>query len=383
MNTREIIMKQILLGLLFLASTSIVSAQIASPTINYQGRAQDADGNAVTGERQIILTIYDAATGGTALFSETHPTVLFSNAGAFTVVIGGATPGGIPSTIEFDKPRWIGVTISGFNNGNELPRLRFHGSPYSFVSNFAFDADSSRTANSADRANAAAFADSSVAADRARTALEAETAITAETATTATTATTAELLVLPATLENNDKTATLTLKNTDTGPALQVEGGLVTQGERYAITSEGIDSTTKHYTTAELAGNTTAPDPGGLYRDNVPLAWGQIDLDGTILSDFGINRVAHNSNNPGLYEIYLDNSVVTNADSQIPEFAVVITPYIEAGSVSAPLVIPGWDYLVDPTDKQPLDDAFQVYLRTNEFGQDQKFSVVVFGRPAK
>ena len=370
-------MKRILFALLLLASGSMASGQIVSPTINYQGRAQDGDGNPVTGDRQVTLTIYNAATGGNALFTETHPTISFNSAGTFTAVIGGATPGGIPPTIGFDQPRWIGVTISGFNDGNEIPRLRFHGSPYSFVSGAAFranQADSARAANRADVAENASFADSAVAADRAVKAIEATSAESAATATVA------ESLLLPAVLESTEKEPTLTVRNTESSPAMLVEGGLIAQGAPFAVISRGSDSTTGHYVTAETAGNTRTPDPGGLYRDNVPLAWGQIEQDGRLLTDFGIAQVAHNGNNPGIYLIQFDNSVALTAQNT-PQFSVVITPHMEAGSVSAQPVFAYWDYATDPTGP-PRTDALVVYLRSLEFGQDNRFSIVVFGRPA-
>ena len=367
-------MKRILFGLIFLASASLASAQIAAPTINYQGRAQDASGSPVTGERQITLRIYNAETGGTALFSETHPSIPFSSAGTFTVVIGGATPSGIPQTVGFDQPRWIGVTIQGFNGGNELPRLRFHGSPYSMVSNSAFRADSSRAAYQAENAKRASLADSAVAADRATKAFQ---ALSADRATVA------DGLTLPATLENSGKGTTLTVKNGDSSPALHVDGGLLAtpNGDTYAITSTGVDSTARHYVTGEVLGTVTPPDPGALYRDNVPMAWGQIEQDGTFISDFGLSRISHNGNNPGVYLVVLDNSVATNAQGA-PEFAVTITPYMQAGSSSAPPIFAYWDYAPDGTGGTRTD-AVIVYLRTQEFGQDNRFSIVVFGRPAK
>ena len=371
-------MKRILFALIFLASTSLTWAQVVSPTINYQGRAQDGDGNAVTGDRQVTLSIYDAATGGTALFSETHPSITFSTLGTFTVRIGGATPGGIPPTIGFDQPRWIGVTVTGFNDGNELPRLRFLGSPYSFVANVAFRADSSRIADSArssnraDRAINATFADTAVAADRAVKATE---------ATSAETATVAETLNLPATLDNPDKAPTLTVINPDTGPALAVDGGLEARGEPYAIITDGIDSTTGHYAAGEVNDNTGIPDPGALYRDNIPLAWGQIEADGTILADFGIKRVGHSANNPGVYQIILDNPVAMPS-KVTPEFAIVLTPFSPAG-ITGQMLFGSWDYDIDQSTDLPRDDAFLVNFRNQEFGQDVRFSVVVFGRPAK
>ena len=40
--------------------------------INYQGFLSDASGNPISGSRSIEFKIYNLATGGTALWSETH-----------------------------------------------------------------------------------------------------------------------------------------------------------------------------------------------------------------------------------------------------------------------------------------------------------------------
>ena len=149
-------------------------AQIADPTINYQGRAVDADGSPLTGPQNILLTVYDATTGGTALFTESHTGVVFSPDGIFTIVIGANTPGGIPQSLGFDQARWLGVTIAGYNDGNELPRLRFYGTPYTFWANRAFRANTADEADSARSAGRAASALNATNADSSRVANHAD-----------------------------------------------------------------------------------------------------------------------------------------------------------------------------------------------------------------
>lgn len=362
-------MKRLLLGLLLLLSGSAAWGQpISNPTINYQGRAQDAAGNPVTGSHQIILSIYSAATGGTALFTETHPTINFSDAGIFTVVIGGATASGIPSSIGFNEPRWLGIRISGFNGGNELPRLRFHGSPFSTVANRA---DSSRSAGHAAEADRADVADSSRAAGTAEFAKEAERATVAESAGG---------LQVPITLTNEADAATLTVRNTQKdATAISVEGVLQVRGN---ITGTGLVGTTDHFRAGTDLGNTNAPAPGGTYRDNVAIAWGQILPDGSTVADFGIRRVTYVSpNTPGVYLVELDNDVVIDANTR-PGFAVNVSPILDGITGTQP-VIAGWGYAIDQSSNLPRGDAFLVYLRTIDSGTPGRFSVVVFGRPAQ
>ena len=370
--------------LLLLLLLAEAEAQVSSPVINYQGRAQDAAGEPLSGEQAITIRIYGTQSGGIPLFSENHPSVTFNGSGVFTLVIGGNTPGGIPPSIGFDQPRWLGVTIAGFNQGNELPRLRFYGTSYSFEANHAFEADHSdstdrsATAVSAATATTATTADSSRAARYADSTGSAGTASMADRAIRSDTATTALGLLLPAVQALDDpRDPTLRIVNLS-GTALEVEGGIRTEGSPYAIVSDGVDSTTKHYATAEVAGSAGTPNPGSLYRDNVPLAWAQIAADGTIISDFGILRVSHTPNSPGVYQVYLDNPVVTGEKNE-PHFAVVISPRYTPSGQGGQLIFPHWSYLVDHTGL-PSNQAFEVHLRGYESGVDEVFSVIVFGR---
>ena len=370
-------MKRLLLGLLLLLSGSTAWAQqsFLSPTINYQGRANDGTGP-VTGQNQVTLTIYDAETGGNALFTETHTNVNFSDAGIFTVVIGGATPGGIPLTAGFNQPRWLGVTISGFNNGNEIPRLRFHGSPYSIVSGAAQIADSSRIAFQAIQALSAEQSNTTTLADSSRAAFQADRA---GEATTAETALMAETLTVPAILDHDGDEPVLTLiGNSGKGTGLVVEGKVQVNGE---INSSQICGTSEHFVAGGSSGDEGTPVPGGFYHDNAPIAWGQILPDGSLLGDFGIKAVTHSPNNPGVFIVELDNSLAVDEFNR-PQFSVVVTPRTQAEPTAQP-VFGTWDYAIDGSTNQPLDNSVEIFIRNLETGVDIPFSVVVFGRPAK
>lgn len=367
-------MKRVLFALLFLLSAGNPAwsqQSLLSPTINYQGRAHDGT-MPVTGQHQVTLTIYDAATDGNALFTETHSSVNFSDAGIFTVVIGGATPGGIPSAVGFEDVRWLGVAISGFNGGNEIPRLRFHGSPYSIVSGAAQVADSSRVAFRAEQADRADRADNADNADSARAAFRADMAIEAETALVA------KAIEAPLSLENASDEPTLTLTgNEGKGTGLLVVGRVQVRGE---INSTGVSGTTEHFVAGGSAGGEEAPAPGALYRDNTPIAWGQVQADGSLLADFGIKSVKHEQNSPGLFVVELENSLAVDGFNR-PAIAVVVTPQAPTGATAAP-IFGVWNFSIDEGTNQPKDNSFEVFIRDMEQGQDLPFSVVVFGRPA-
>lgn len=96
--------------------------------INYQGQLTDGNGNPSNGTFTMIFRIFDVATAGTALYTETQ-TVTVSG-GVFNVLIGSVTP--VPLTL-FDSgtERYLEVTV----NGTALtPRRRFGSVPYAFRS---------------------------------------------------------------------------------------------------------------------------------------------------------------------------------------------------------------------------------------------------------
>lgn len=380
--------------LLLIAATGVATAQIADPTINYQGRAVDGDGNPLAGPQNVLLTVYDATTGGTALFSESHTGVVFSPDGIFTIVIGANTPGGIPQSLGFDQARWLGVTIAGFNEGNELPRLRFYGTPYAFWANRAFlansadEADSARSsgraevagsATTADSARVSNFADSSHRAAYADSADYADDADLAQYAFYADSADYAMGLVTPAEISYDDDDKPTARIINKTGLALQVEGGIEVAGSPYAVVSSGVDSTSSRVAVAGDTKGTEAPVPGSLYRDNVPLAWARIGPFGTIISDFGVARVGHSSNNQGVYTIYLDNPVAVDKNGE-PFFAPVIT--LRTPGEGA-VFFATWNTILDMSTQNPVPyaDRFEVRVTDFEFGVDNEFSFILHGRP--
>ena len=101
-----------------------VHAQVPN-TLNYQGVLTGTDGKPVTdGLYQLTFKLYDQATGGTAMWSETQATQV--SKGVFSVLLGKSTS---LANIPFDKPYWLGITVG---NGSEMtPRIELGASAYS------------------------------------------------------------------------------------------------------------------------------------------------------------------------------------------------------------------------------------------------------------
>jgi hypothetical protein len=67
----------------------IAAAQVPS-LINYQGRLTDAGGAPVTGSKNFAISIYDAATGGNLLYTETIGAVTLDANGVYSFQFGSA-----------------------------------------------------------------------------------------------------------------------------------------------------------------------------------------------------------------------------------------------------------------------------------------------------
>ncbi len=326
------------IGALLLLALSTAAAQVPR-TINYQGRIVDAAGEAVNGERRIELRLYTSPTGGTPVFTEIHDPVTFKN-GIFTAAIGGVTSGGIPESVPFDRPYWLGVTISQFNGGTEIvPRFSIRSSPYSLR---AIVADSSVSAYSADSAGVA------------------------------------RLLHTPATLDAGDTDeAALTLANGQ-GPALRAEGT-----GRYAIVSDGVDSTSQYFVAgAGVPGTQVPPAAGAYYRDNAPMAWAVVTSDGTIVTDFGVTSVGKPTDLG--YEIRLDRPVAMLEFNglTVPQCAPVIS---QGGSIppgDARLrIFSSWGFKQESDGTLNPQVIMVRFIDAQALPTQAPFSIVIFGRP--
>lgn len=96
-----------------------------TPNLSHQGQLLNENGSPVAdGDYEIVYSIFQAATGGTAVYSETD-TVTVEN-GMFTNSLGLTTT--IDPTI-FAQPTWLELTVDG---ETLVPRQRLQGSPFAF-----------------------------------------------------------------------------------------------------------------------------------------------------------------------------------------------------------------------------------------------------------
>jgi hypothetical protein len=134
-----------------LFSTQVYAA--APDTLGYQGRLTQ-NGVAVTGTVSVVFSLYASASGGTALWTETQPSVTVVG-GLYSAILGQTTP--LPSI--FTQRLWIGVKVG--TDAEMTPRQELTSTPYS---------------HQAKRADSAALADSATTAANATTAVTATTA---------------------------------------------------------------------------------------------------------------------------------------------------------------------------------------------------------------
>lgn len=122
-------MKRMLFLTFLICALSVQMAWSQIPqTMSYQGLLTDAANNRVPdGNYSLTFKIYDVSTGGTELWTESHPTVAVKD-GILRVILGSSTP----LNINFNKSLWIGVKIG---EGSELsPRMELTSTPYSLGS---------------------------------------------------------------------------------------------------------------------------------------------------------------------------------------------------------------------------------------------------------
>ena len=126
---KHIVSLTAVLALALMVLASHVRAEVPQ-LMNYQGLVTDNLGNPLNGTYSFTFRIYDVATGGTALWTETHPSVTVTE-GRFSVILGQGTPPVPVTAAVFDGPdRWLGIRVG--SDPELTPRTRFTSFPYSF-----------------------------------------------------------------------------------------------------------------------------------------------------------------------------------------------------------------------------------------------------------
>ena len=107
-------------------STSALAADVPLE-LTHQGRMLDSTGVTLEGLHDVTVTLYDASAGGTVVFEETFPGMLFTE-GVYGLTLGGDSSN--PLSVEtFDASGiWVGIAVDG---GTELaPRPKLNAVPY-------------------------------------------------------------------------------------------------------------------------------------------------------------------------------------------------------------------------------------------------------------
>ena len=100
-------------------------APAATPgQINYQGLLLDQQGAPITGNVNLVFTIFSAASGGSALWTESHPSVAALD-GVYDVVLGATTP--ITPAVVAGGSLFLQITVNG---ETLVPRQRLVAVPY-------------------------------------------------------------------------------------------------------------------------------------------------------------------------------------------------------------------------------------------------------------
>jgi hypothetical protein len=123
-NITSVICALIIGGTLLIDGTvHPASAQIPQ-TMSYQGVLTDGAGTPVSdGSYNVTFSLYAAASGGTAIWTETQSVQV--TGGIFSVILGSDTP----LALAFDQPYWLGVSVDG---GQEFsPRRELTAAAYS------------------------------------------------------------------------------------------------------------------------------------------------------------------------------------------------------------------------------------------------------------
>lgn len=109
--------------IVLLLCAAVVSA--APPnTLGYQGNLANSGGQPITASLGITFRLYDVASGGSALWTETQAAVPVDG-GNLSVELGAITP--LPALI-WGKQLYLGIQIAG--DSEMLPRPKLTAAPY-------------------------------------------------------------------------------------------------------------------------------------------------------------------------------------------------------------------------------------------------------------
>ncbi|MBM2814915.1 MAG: hypothetical protein HW421_1677 [Ignavibacteria bacterium] len=137
LSSLKLTMLNVITAVILISTGTILQAQIPEK-INYQGFLTAPNGSPVAnGSYALSFKIYDAASGGQLLWSETSQVQTVK--GLFETTLGNTNP----IQLTFEKQYWVGISVSG---SNELtPRTELTSAAYSFRSKVADGLSSNAT----------------------------------------------------------------------------------------------------------------------------------------------------------------------------------------------------------------------------------------------
>lgn len=130
------------------ASQAVLAANEITRLVPFQGRLHGGDNNIVSdGTYDLTFYVYDTPTGGTSLWTETHPSVSVIH-GYVNVLLGAITPmvesnyatqaplyGEAKNTVNFAQQKYLGISING---GAEMfPRSQLVPTFHAYTANHA------------------------------------------------------------------------------------------------------------------------------------------------------------------------------------------------------------------------------------------------------
>ncbi|MCW3102372.1 MAG: hypothetical protein JWO09_812 [Bacteroidetes bacterium] len=124
-------MKKIILLLSFGLCASFAFSQAPPQGINYQAVARNSSGSPlISASLDVQFTVWDAPSGGSVLFTETHAGIATNVYGLFTTVIGSVNTAAFSSINWAAGPRYLEVSVDDGTGMVSMGRLQMQSVPY-------------------------------------------------------------------------------------------------------------------------------------------------------------------------------------------------------------------------------------------------------------
>jgi len=132
-------MKKITFILAIVCLITTVGFSEVPKLISHQGRLTDSSDNALNGTYSLKFRLYEAETGGSAIWTETHSSATITN-GIYNVYLGSSAS---LAGLSFDKQYWLSIEVN--SDGEMTPRSKLTNSAYAFRSIYSDTATTAAT----------------------------------------------------------------------------------------------------------------------------------------------------------------------------------------------------------------------------------------------